>query len=81
MSKPKILCCLLSVVALAGTADRAAAQSDPSPWRFGVSLGGGALLSVVAEYWSWGLDPSEAEDYRDGYELGHLDARSPGPRL
>lgn len=38
-------------LALACTAD-ADAQSDPSPWRFGVSLGGGALLGVVAEYWS-----------------------------
>lgn len=52
MTRPGFLRCLLPIVALAGTAARTDAQSDPSPWRFGVTLGGGALLGVVAEYWS-----------------------------
>lgn len=43
---------LLLMTALAATADRAEAQSDPSPWRFGVTLGGGASVGVVAEYWN-----------------------------
>ncbi len=43
---------LLLMTALAATAGRAEAQSDPSPWRFGVTLGGGALVGVVAEYWN-----------------------------
>ncbi|MDE2654625.1 MAG: hypothetical protein F4087_07555 [Gemmatimonadetes bacterium] len=32
------------VTALAGSAGRADAQSDPSPWRFGVTLGGGSIV-------------------------------------
>ena len=52
MTRLRFLCCLWLIVALSGTAGRADAQSDPSPWRFGVSLGGGALIGVVAEYWS-----------------------------
>ena len=52
MTRPRFLCCLWLIVALAGTAGTADAQSDPSPWRFGVSLGGGALVGVIAEYWS-----------------------------
>ncbi len=52
MNRPRFLCRLGLIVALAGSAGRADAQSDPSPWRLGVSLGGGALVGVVAEYWS-----------------------------
>ena len=52
MTQLRLPCLLLLITALAGTAGRADAQSDPSPWRFGVSIGGGALLGVVAEYWS-----------------------------
>lgn len=52
MTKPGFICCLWSVVVLAATADNAAAQSGPSPWRFGVAIGGGSPAGVVAEYWS-----------------------------
>ena len=55
---------LLLITALAGTSSRAEAQSDPSPWRFGVSLGGGTLLGIVAEYWS--------DDIGVGAKLGTL---------
>ena len=48
----RLPCLLVLMTALAGTANAAHAQSDPSPWRFGVTLGGGALVGVVAEYWS-----------------------------
>lgn len=48
----RLPCIALLMTALAGIADRAGAQSDPSPWRFGVTLGGGALVGVIAEYWS-----------------------------
>lgn len=51
MTKLRLPCLLLLMTLLAGTAGRAQAQSDPSPWRFGVSIGGGALVGVVAEYW------------------------------
>ena len=48
----RLPCLLVLMTALTGTAGGAEAQSDPSPWRFGVTLGGGALVGVVAEYWS-----------------------------
>ena len=52
MTRQRFLCCLWLIAALAGPVGRADAQSDPSPWRFGVTLGGGAFVGVVAEYWS-----------------------------
>lgn len=52
MTRLRFLCGLGLIVALAGTAGRADAQTDRSPWRFGVTIGGGATVGVVAEYWS-----------------------------
>lgn len=48
----RFLCCLWLTAALAGPVGRADAQSDPSPWRFGVTLGGSVPVGLVAEYWS-----------------------------
>ena len=52
VNRSRLVSFLLLMTALAGTAGRAEAQSDPSPWRFGVTIGGGASVGVVAEYWN-----------------------------
>lgn len=50
--RTRLRCLLPLIAALAGTVSRADAQSGSSTWRFGVSVGGGALVGAVAEYWS-----------------------------
>lgn len=48
-SRLRLPCLVLLLLAAPAMAD--AQESEPSPWRFGVSLGGLGLLGAIVEYW------------------------------